>query len=152
MIAPALAALLLGQVHAWATLGTGWTLPDPFAVVLAWAGLTLRRADLPWAALLLGWARALVLAEPVGGHLLSCAVALLLLESLRASLDGRRLGGQVVAVLLAALALLLAGWALRGLAGAPLTASWPLLAGAALVLPALVPLRAAAARARRRPA
>lgn len=152
MIAPALAALLLGQVHAWASLGTGWILPDPFAVVLAWAGLTQRRSDLPWAALLLGWARALVLAEPLGGHLLSCGAALLALESLRASLDGRRLGGQLVAVLASTLVLQLAGWALRGLSGAPLTAGWPLLAGAALVLPALVPLRAAAARARRRPA
>jgi len=152
MIVVALATLLLGQLHAWATLWCGVPLPDPFPVLVGFVGLNARRGDLPWAVLLLGWARALALAEPLGGHLLATAAAVALLAAQRSTLDGRRAGALVLATLLAALVLVLAGWLLRALTGAPLGAGWPLLLGAALVLPLLVPLRAAAVRARRRPA
>jgi hypothetical protein len=152
MIVTTLAALLLGQLHAWLSLWAGFPLPDPYPVLVGFVGLNARRADLPWTLLLLAWARALALAEPLGGHLLATGAAVLLLSAQRNTLDGRRAGALVVATLLAALTLVLSGWLLRAASGAPLSAGWPLLLGAALVLPLLVPLRAAAARTRRRTA
>jgi hypothetical protein len=151
MIATAAAALIFGQLHAWLAGFAGPWLPDPFVVLVAFTGLHGPRRTLPLAVLLLGWARALSLAEPMGGHVLAVGAAVLLLASQRDGLD-LRVGGVLLAgSLVSALALILAGALLRGTFGAPMTAGWALLLGAVLGIPLAVPARWLAAR-RRRPA
>jgi len=150
MIALAAAALLLAQLHAWLLGWSGAALPDPFPLLVALVGLCWPRESLAWAVLVLGWSRALGLAEPVGGHVLAAGAAVALLVSQRHALDARRAGTLLTCGLVAAGALALAGWLLREASGAPLTAGWALATGALLALPLLVPLRAVAVRLRRR--
>ncbi len=150
MIPLAAAALLLAQLHAWLVPWTGPVLPDPFPLLVVLVGLCWPRASLVWAVLVLGWSRALGLAEPVGGHVLAAGAAVALLASQRHALDARRAGTLLATGLVAAGVLILAGWLLRAVSGAPLTAGWALPAGVALALPLLVPLRAVATRLRRR--
>jgi hypothetical protein len=152
MIALAAAALLISQLHAWLVTWTGAALPDPFPVLVALVGLNWPRRSLVGAVVLLAWPRALALAEPVGGHVLAVAAAVLLLSALRTSLDGRRAGSLVLGALLAAVTLVAVSALLRALSGAPLTAGWALLLGAGLALPLALPARAASRRMRRAPA
>jgi hypothetical protein len=151
MIGLAAAALLFGQLHAWLAGFAGAALPDPYVVLVAFTGLHGPRRTLPLAVLLLGWARALTLAEPMGGHVLATAAAVLLLASQRDGLDLRVGGVLLMGSLVAALTMITAGALLRGLSGAPMTAGWALLTGAALGVPLAVPARWLARR-RRRPA
>lgn len=150
MIALAAVALLLAQVHTWLAGFAGPALPDPFVVLAAFTGLFWPRDSLPGAVLVLGWTRALVLAEPVGGHVLALAAAVFLLASQRGSLDPRRGGTLLLGTLVAALSLAAAAGLLRWLSGAPLTAGWAILLGAALALPLAPAARAASRRLRRR--
>jgi hypothetical protein len=152
VIALALLALLVAQLHAFLVGWTGSWLPDPVAVLAAFVGLSWPRASLLGAVLVLGWTRALVLAEPVGGHVLALAVAVFLLASQRDSLDGRRAGTLLFGTFVAALALAAAGGVLRWVSGAPLTAGWAVLAGALLALPLAPAARAATRRLKRVPA
>jgi hypothetical protein len=149
MIALAVTALVLGQLHAWLAGLAGAALPDPYVLLVAFTGLYWPRRTLPLAILLLGWARALTLAEPMGGHVLATAAAVLLLASQRDGLDLRGGGVLLLGTLASALTLCTAGALLRGLSGAPLTAGWALVTGAALALPLAVPARWAARRVRR---
>jgi hypothetical protein len=150
VIVLAVAALGLAQLHAWLAGWAGPALPDPFPLLVALVGLCWPRNSLAWAVLVLGWSRALCLAEPVGGHVLAAGAAVALLASQRHALDARRAGTLLACGLLAAAALALAGWLLRAASGAPLTAGWALAGGALLALPLLAPLRAAATGLRRR--
>ena len=152
MIALTAVALILAQLHAWLVTWTGAALPDPFPVLCALVGLSWPRRSLLGAVIVLAWARALALAEPVGGHVLAVAAAVFLLLSLRGTLDVRRSGALFTAALLAALALVSVSALLRWLSGAPLTAGWALLLGALLALPLALPARAAARRLRKAPA
>jgi len=152
MIALCAAALLLAQLHAWLVGWTGSALPDPFIVLAAFVGLSWPRASLPGAVLVLGWARALVLAEPVGGHVLAAAAAVFLLASQRGTLDGRRPGALLLAALVAALVLSATAGLLRWISGAPLTAGWALLLGTLLAVPLAPAARAASRRMRKAPA
>ena len=151
MIALVAAALLLGQLHAWLSGLLGPALPDPYVVLVAYTGLFGPRRTLPLAVLLLGWARALTLAEPMGGHVLATAAVVLLLASQRDGLDLRAGGVLLLGSIAAALTLILAGVLLRWVSDAPLTAGWALLVGAVLGIPMAVPARWLARR-RRRPA
>ena len=150
MIALAALALLLGQLHAWLVGWTGAALPDPFAVLVAFAGLHWPRRSLLGAVVVLGWARALTLAEPAGGHVLATGAAILLLASQRDSLDLRGGGVLLLGALVSALTLCASGAVLRWLSGAPLTAGWAVLWGAALAIPLAVPARLLSRRLRRR--
>jgi hypothetical protein len=149
MIALAAAALILGQLHAWLVGFTGAALPDPYVVLVAFAGLHVPRRSLPLAVLLLAWARALTLAEPVGGHLLATAAAVLLLASQRDGVDLRSGGVLLLGALISALTLIALAALLRSLSGAPVSAGWALLWGTGLALPLAVPARWLARRTRR---
>src|SRR5262249_6753041 len=149
MIALAVTTLVLGQLHAWLAGHAGAALPDPYVLLVAFTGLHGPRRTLPLAILLLGWAHALTLAEPAGGHVLRAAAAVLLRASQRDGLDLRGGGVFLLGALVSALTLVSAGALLRGLSGQPLTAGWALITGAALALPLAAPARRLARRARR---
>jgi len=150
MIGLLLVTLALGQVHAFAAAWAGPWLPDPFIVVTAYAALYWPSASLPLAALALGWSRGVLHTESAGAHVLCAWLALALVASQREAFERDRPSGQLLAALLAALALCGSAWVLHASFGTSVTAGLPLLSGALLVLPCAALLRRAGRSARRR--
>jgi len=152
MIVLALFALVTGQAHAWLAGVAGPLMPDPYAVLVAFVGLHARKGSMLAGVVVLGWARALTLAEPAGGHVLATGAVVLLLASQRDGVDLRSASTLLVAAFVAALGLVAGGALLRALSGAPLEAGWALVWGAVLALPLAVPARLLARRMRKAPA
>jgi hypothetical protein len=145
-----LVTVVLAQLH---VLGSAWggpLVPDPFACVLAIAGLHGRPGTLLTAAVGMGWARALVFVEPAGGTVLATLFALWIVSEQRETLDKQGALSLALAAGLGACAYALAAFGLRLLGGEPISAGVPIFAGALLAPLLAGPVRVAVRSARRR--
>ena len=150
MILLLLVTVVLAQLHVLGAAWAGPLVPDPFACVLAIAGLHVRPGRLLLAAVGMGWARALVFVEPAGGHVLATLFALWLVGEQRETLDRHGAVSLLLAAALGACAYALAAFGLRLVGGEPISAGLPLFAGVLLAPLLAGPVRAVARSARRR--
>ena len=135
------ASVLAGQVHA---LGAAWThpaLPDPFVVLAAFVGLFAPRRALPWAAVGLGWGRALVTLQPAGAEVLCVGLALLVVASQREAFERDRPSTLFFVALLATGAHAVGAWALSACGAAEVGGGLALLTGSLLAMPLARPAR-----------
>ena len=151
MILLLLVTVVLAQVHVLGAAWAGPLVPDPFACVLAIAGLHAGRpGGLLMPAVGMGWARALVFVEPAGGHVLATLLALWLVSEQRETLDKQGALSLLLAAGLGACAYALAAFALRLVGGEPISSGPSLFLGVLLAPLLAGPVRAVARAARRR--
>ena len=150
MILLLLVTVLLAQLHGLGAAWAGPLVPDPFACVLAVAGLHGRPGWLLLPAVGMGWARALVFVEPAGGHVLATLFALWLVSEQRETLDKHGALSLLLAAGLGACAYALAAFVLRLVGGEPISSGPPLFLGVLLAPLLAAPVRAVARSARRR--
>jgi hypothetical protein len=139
-------ALLSAQLLVLSRALLGNWAPDLLVVVLLHGALFAPARRLLLVPLVVGWLRALVLLEPVGGQVLGALVATLLVSSLRSQLRDAPALGWVFGAFLAAGSWSLTVALLELVSGVPLVAGRELVLGAVLAVPLA---GVAAARARR---
>lgn len=127
--------VLLAQAHLVARAWLGGLAPDPLVVLATLLALVLPRRRLVLAALLLGWVRALTLAEPMGGQVLCLWAAMALVAFLREGLVAGGRSGVLVAGGLLALCWWSSAQVLGLAADAPVSAGRELLLGVPLAVP-----------------
>jgi hypothetical protein len=144
-----LVTVVLAQLHVLGVAWAGALVPDPFACVIAIAGLHGRPGGLLLPAVGMGWARALVFVEPAGGHVLATLFALWLVSEQRETLDKQGALSLLLAAGLGACAYALAAFVLRLVGGEPISAGLSLFAGVLLAPLLAGPVRAVSRSARR---
>lgn len=127
--------LVTGRLFLLGQLWLGEYAPDPTILVAVLCALALPPRRMVFAAVLLGWGRAVVLLEPAGGQVLCAWGAMAVVAGLRSQLQLLEGTGYVLGCVIGAGCWSLVARGLQLVADQPLTGGRELLLGAALALP-----------------